>query len=84
MTSPAAHPDGEPGSFHHRPLHDEEMVDGQLKWCRWLCEESLSGGTHRRCTRAATTPCGVWRPSEHSMMRWLGNYFDQVGREHMT
>ena len=27
---------------------------------------------------------GIWRPSQHSMMKTLGYYFDQVSREHMT
>ena len=27
---------------------------------------------------------GVWRPSNHSMLKTLGYYFDQVGREVMT
>ena len=29
-------------------------------------------------------PCGIRRPSQHSMMRWLGFDFDQVGLEHMV
>lgn len=32
----------------------------------------------------STRGSNVWRPSEHSMMRWTGFYFDQVGREIMT
>ncbi len=86
------HPNTEPGSFHHSRLTHDEMVAGQLKWWRWLCEESLSGGiiTARGSTcgppheSGATRSSNVWRPSEHSMMRWLGFYFDQIGREHMT
>ncbi|HXV57374.1 MAG TPA: M64 family metallopeptidase, partial [Gaiellaceae bacterium] len=86
------HPNTEPGSFHHTRLTHDEMVSGQLKWWRWLCEESLSGGiiTTRDSTcgppheSGLTRGSNVWRPSEHSMMRWLGFYFDQIGREHMT
>jgi hypothetical protein len=86
------HPDTEPGSIHHSRLTHDEMVAGQLKWWRWLCEESLSGGiiTARGSTcgppheSGATRSSNIWRPSEHSMMRWLGFYFDQIGREHMT
>jgi hypothetical protein len=83
------HPDSEPGSFHHTRLTDAEMLEQQVKWWRWLGEESESGGIIR-----ARGPEGhesglyrssnVWRPSEHSIMRWIGFYFDQVGREHMT
>ena len=87
-----AHPNSEPGSFHHSRFTNDEMIAGSLKWFRWLCEESLSGGiiTARGSTcgppheGGASRTTNVWRPSEHSMMRWLGNYFDQVGRENMT
>jgi hypothetical protein len=86
------HPNSEPGSFHHSRFTHDEMVAGQLKWWRWLCEESLSGGiiTARGSTcgppheSGLTRASNVWRPSEHSMMRWLGFYFDQIGRENMT
>ncbi len=60
------------------------MVADQHKWWRWIGEESLSGGIIGLWEGGNTFPCGVRRPSQHSMMRWLGNYFDQVGREHMT
>ncbi|NEE00221.1 M64 family metallopeptidase [Phytoactinopolyspora halotolerans] len=83
------HADTEPGSFHHTRMTAEEMTASQAKWWRWLGEESESGGRIR-----AAGPDGyesglyngsnVWRPSEHSMMRWIGFYFDQVGREHMV
>jgi hypothetical protein len=83
------HPDTEPSSFHHTRLTDAEMLAQQVKWWRWLGEASESGGIIR-----ARGPEGyesglyrssnVWRPSEHSIMSWIGFYFDQVGREHMT
>ncbi len=87
-----AHPNTEPGSFHHSRFTHDEMVNGQLKWFRWLCEESLSGGiiTARGSTcgppheGGAQRTTNVWRPSEHSMMRWIGFHFDQIGRENMT
>ena len=60
------------------------MINEPVKWWRWLGEESLSGGHDRPHEGGNTVPCGIWRPSEHSMMRWIGYYFDQVGREHMT
>lgn len=83
------HPDQEPNSFHHTRMTSEEMIEKQAKWWRWLGEESESGGIIR-----AADPDGyesgqyrssnVWRPSQHSMMRHTGFYFDQVGREQMT
>ena len=76
---------GEPGSFHHTiRTSTEDMIATQFKWWRWIGEESLSGGTIGLWEGGNTFPCGVRRPSQHSMMRWLGFYFDQVGREHMT
>ena len=60
------------------------MIDDQFKWWRWIGEESLSGGVIGLHEGGNTFPCGIRRPSEHSMMRWIGFYFDQVGREHMT
>ncbi|HET6548614.1 MAG TPA: M64 family metallopeptidase, partial [Solirubrobacter sp.] len=75
---------GEPSSIHHTILTAEEMLAGHLKWWRWLGEESLSGGPIGLYESGQTRASGIWRPSEHSMMRWLGNYFDQVSRERMT
>ena len=60
------------------------MINTQFKWWRWMGEESLSGGTIGLHEGGNTFPCGVRRPSEHSMMRWIGFHFDQIGREHMT
>ena len=76
---------GEPGSFHHTIRTSvEDMIATQHKWWRWIGEESLSGGVIGLWEGGNTFPCGVRRPSQHSMMRWLGFYFDQVGRENMT
>ncbi|SFB14567.1 IgA Peptidase M64 [Lentibacillus halodurans] len=83
------HDDDEPNSIHHTRLSSDEMMEQQAKWWRWLGEESESGGIIRAADpdgyeSGAYTSSNVWRPSEHSMMRWIGFYFDQVGREHMT
>ena len=76
---------GEPGSFHHTiRTSTQDMIDTQHKWWRWIGEESLSGGVIGLWEGGNTFPCGVRRPSQHSMMRWLGFYFDQIGRENMT
>jgi IgA Peptidase M64 len=76
---------GEPGSFHHTIYTSPaQMIADQHKWWRWLGEESLSGGVIGLWEGGNTFPCGVRRPSEHSIMRWLGFQWDQVGREHMT
>ncbi|MFS0862362.1 M64 family metallopeptidase [Fredinandcohnia sp. 179-A 10B2 NHS] len=83
------HPNSEPSSFHHTRMSSEEMIELQEKWWRWLGEESESGGIIRAADpdgyeSGSLRSSNVWRPSEHSMMRHTGFYFDQVGREHMT
>ncbi|BCB90949.1 M64 family metallopeptidase [Phytohabitans suffuscus] len=76
---------GEPGSFHHTAYSDvDQLVADQHKWWRWAGEESLSGGTIGLHEGGGTFPCGQRRPSEHSIMRWIGFDWDQVGREHMV
>jgi hypothetical protein len=76
---------GEPGSFHHTIYTStEQMIADQHKWWRWIGEESLSGGTIGLHEGGGMFPCGQRRPSEHSMMRWIGFDFDQIGREHMV
>ncbi|MEV4810994.1 M64 family metallopeptidase [Micromonospora avicenniae] len=76
---------GEPNSFHHTTYTDpQQMVEDQQKWWRWVGEESLSGGTIGLHEGGGSYPCGQRRPSEHSMMRWIGFDFDQVGLEHMV
>ena len=60
------------------------MIADQHKWWRWIGEESLSGGTLGLHEGGGMFPCGQRRPSEHSIMRWLGFDWDQVGREHMV
>ncbi|MEU5722250.1 M64 family metallopeptidase [Micromonospora sp. NPDC047738] len=76
---------GEPSSFHHTIYSDpQKMVEDQKKWWRWVGEESLSGGTIGTHEGGGMYPCGQRRPSEHSMMRWIGFDFDQIGLEHMV
>src|SRR5690625_213773 len=74
----------EPDSIHHTVLTEEEMRDQQVKWWRWLGEESESGGTIGRHEGGMYYSTGIYRPSRHSMMKVLGFYFDQVSREQMT
>ncbi|WBB69997.1 M64 family metallopeptidase [Micromonospora sp. WMMD812] len=75
---------GEPSSVHHTVLTEQQMRDTRTKWWRWLGEPSESGGTIGRYEGGLYLQKGVWRPSQHSMMKSLGFYFDQVARERMT
>jgi len=76
---------GEPTSFHHTIYTDPaRMVADQFKWWRWVGAVSLSGGTIGLHEGGGMFPCGQRRPSEHSIMRWIGFDWDQIGREHMV
>ena len=75
---------GEPSSFHHTILSASQMLTAQTKWWRWIGEESRSGGIIGTHEGGGTYPCGQKRPSEHSMMRWIGFDLDQIGLEHMV
>ncbi|MBE1532403.1 M64 family metallopeptidase [Actinomadura algeriensis] len=74
----------EPESVHHTLLTEQEMLTRKAKWWRWLGEPSESGGVIGRYEGGLYSGKGVWRPSEHSLMKTLGYYFDQVARERMT
>jgi hypothetical protein len=76
--------EGEPKSIHLTRFTDEEMKAKQLKWWRWLGEESLSGGVIGRFEGGSYRTTGIWRPSRHSMMISVGYYFDQVSLERMV
>jgi hypothetical protein len=83
------HPDSEPSSLHHTRMTSEEMIKNEVKWWRWLGEESESGGIIRAADPdgyegGSTRGSNIWRPSEHSMMRATGFYFDQVSQEIMV
>jgi hypothetical protein len=79
-----AYTGGEPPSLHHTVLTEQEMRERHLKWWRWLGEPSTSGGVIGRYEGGMYATKGVWRPSEHSMMKTLGYAYDQVARERMT
>ncbi|TDO47376.1 IgA peptidase M64 [Kribbella sp. VKM Ac-2527] len=74
----------EPTSIHHTLLTEQQLLDQQLKWWRWLGEESESGGRIGRYEGGMYAGSAIWRPSRHSMMKTLGYYFDQISRERMT
>jgi hypothetical protein len=75
---------GEPKSIHMTLLSEPEMKAKQMKWWRWLGEESLSGGVIGRFEGGSSRTTGIWRPSKHSMMISVGYYFDQVSLERMV
>ena len=78
------HTGGEPGSLHHTVMTEQQMLTQKAKWWRWMGEDSESGGRIGMHESGLQKSSGVFRPSKHSMMRWLGYHFDQISREHMT
>ena len=82
---PGGHYEGdEPTSIQHTLLTEEEMIEQQAKWWRWLGDESEAGGIIGRYEGGMSRVTGLWRPSRHSMMTSLGYYFDQISLERMT
>ncbi|NUW34601.1 peptidase [Nonomuraea sp. SMC257] len=74
----------EPDSVHHTLLTEPQMLQQRKKWWRWLGERSEAGGRIGRHEGGMYFSQGIWRPSQHSIMKSLGYYYDQVGREVMT
>src|SRR3954466_12511187 len=75
---------GEPTSVHHTLLTIDQMLSQQKKWWRWLGEPSEAGGPIGRYEGGMYFDQCIWRPSQHSIMKTLGFYYDQVSREVMT
>ena len=75
---------GEPTSIHHTLLTIDQMLTQQKKWWRWIGEPSEAGGLIGRYEGGMYFDKCVWRPSQHSIMKTLGYYYDQVSREVMT
>jgi len=72
-------------SFHHTTYTSTaQMIADKHKWYRWIGEESLAGGKIGLYEGGGLYPCGQRRPSQNSMMRWVGFELDQIGREHMV
>lgn len=74
----------EPSSAHHTLQTAEQMAEQKTKWWRWLGEESESGGIIDVYEGGMYYSTGIYRPSQHSMMKSLGYQMDQVSREIMT
>lgn len=61
----------------------DPMLAGQLKWWKWLGEESPDGGTIGTYEGAYYSLFGIYRPTENSLMRVLNSEFNLPGREAM-
>lgn len=65
-------------------IHTADVLAAeQLKWWRWLGEESPDGGTVGTYESAYYSLFGIYRPTENSLMRVLNSEFNLPGREAM-
>lgn len=59
------------------------LRDHRRKWYRWLGAADPSGGTVGVHQGGMYVARGIWRPTESSIMRYLGEPFNLPGREAM-
>ena len=60
------------------------MREQQLKWFSYLGKPTPDGGVIGAFEGGAYFDRGVYRPSEDSMMRSLGNEFNLIGVDQLT
>lgn len=78
------HYDGDEVPEENVSIHDRETQETeQLKWHEWMGEESPDGGTVDVYDGARYYESGIYRPTEDSIMRSLGNEFNLPGLEVM-
>lgn len=77
-------PGGEPSAVNASELTASQMLAVRAKWWRWLDAPSPDGGVVSTYEGAFFYVHGVYRPSEASLMRVLGQPFNPVGREAMV
>lgn len=61
----------------------DQLAADQLKWWKWLGEESPDGGIVGTYESAYYSLFGIYRPTENSLMRVLNSEFNLPGREAM-
>jgi hypothetical protein len=78
-TSPETYAGSEPPEPNVSTLTAAEMRRSGTKWAAFLGQAVPSGGTIDTFEGARYAEKGLYRPSEDSIMRTLGNDFDPVG-----
>lgn len=75
---------GEPSAMNVTASDSAEMATNQIKWWRWLGEPSPDGTTVSTYEGGGYYKLGVYRPTENSLMKSLGQEFNLPSREEMT
>jgi hypothetical protein len=78
------YPSGEPTERNASKADAATMRAQQLKWFSYLGRPTPDGGVIGAFEGAAYYERGVYRPSEDSMMRSLGNEFNLIGVDQLT
>jgi len=78
------HPGGEPAEPNVSLADAETLREQQLKWYSYLGRPTPDGGVIGAFEGGAYFDQGVYRPSENSMMRSLGNEFNLIGIDRLT
>jgi hypothetical protein len=79
-----AHPGGEPAEPNVSLLDEAAMRAQQAKWASYLGRPTPDGGVIGAFEGGAYHDRGVYRPSENSVMRTLGNEFNLIGIDRLT
>ena len=78
------YPGGEPVEPNVSVADEATMRQRQLKWFSYLGRPTPDGGVIGAFEGGAYYDRGVYRPSENSMMRSLGNEFNLIGVDQLT
>lgn len=81
---PGTHTGTEPAQANVTTADEATMRAAQLKWHSYLGRPTPDGGVIGAFEGGAYVDEGVYRPSEDSIMRTLGNEFNLVGLDRMT
>jgi len=74
---------GEPGQYNITASQEAEVVSGKLKWWRWIGETSPGLGRVGTFEGGGYYRFGMYRPTDESLMRYLGRPFNLPGQEKM-
>ena len=81
---PGTYPGGEPAEPNTSMANEATMRAQRLKWFSYLGRPTPDGGVIGTFEGGAYYDRGVYRPSEDSMMRSLGNEFNLIGIDQLT